>query len=121
MRSRRTKLKLAAAVSFAVLAFAGPASAHYLLDHGSAVSHARTHFHLLGYHFSAADCHPKGVTQSKPGAAYHAWTCDFAAGDSRAAPSCTGVIIISGSQTPAQWYFRVLVHTGPCPRGVQRT
>jgi len=119
---RWTKSKVAAVVGAAVLAFAVPASAHYFMNQKLAVSHARTHFHLLGYHFTAAQCHPKGRAAPQPGFLYHSWTCNFAAGDSRFAPSCTGVIVITGTDNPNNlWYFQVLNHFGPCPKGVQQS
>jgi len=115
------KVAVAAVVAALALGLVAQAGAHYYIDRSSAISHAREHFRLLGYRHVSAACHPEYLTQPAPGttAMFHRWGCNFEAGDGLA-PSCTGVISISGSATPGNWWFRVVQHRGPCPRGTER-
>jgi len=121
IRRMRRSLLLGLVVS-AVFALTASSQADYFILHGSAVSHARVHFHLLGYLEVRAQCKPQNMPQGGvPGHKYHRWTCTFAAG--KGGPEhgwdCVGRIQIFGSLSPGYWRYRVLTHAGPCPHGVE--
>jgi hypothetical protein len=112
--------KIAVATVVAVLAFAAQASALYFITHDTAVDHARTTLHDLGYTTAHAGCHPGFLTLPEPGTAarFHVWNCDFAAGDG-ATLNCTGLMTITGSVVHKRWYFVVVRHHGPCPHALR--
>jgi hypothetical protein len=110
-------IRLSLATVVAVLALAPAVDASYYISKGSAELHARGHFTARGYRFAEAQCKPQFTSGAQPGFIYHRWSCNFATGDSRFSPSCIGNILITGSSKVGQYFFRVNVHSGPCPKG----
>lgn len=110
---------LALAVMLGALAFPAAADAHYYMNAQQAVSTTRRFLHGLGYHYSAAICHPQGLKAAKPGYIYHRWVCGWAAGDRTKSPDCEGSSLVRGSSDESQFYWRVDWHDGDCQYGVK--
>jgi hypothetical protein len=104
-------------VSLAVVA---PAQAHRYINHESAVSHARAHWHLAGYHHALATCSPIGPAfPGHAGPRFHKWACEYVAFEDVSDVPCSGDMIIAGSLDPGFWIYNVQDHHGFCPWGVR--